>query len=143
MVVQAYEALGEPEATAAAERRVMARCEKILADEPDHSGALGFLVTSLAGLGQADRARAWTARALLFDPDNARLHYNLACAMARLGDADAAVDLIEPWIDQVSHGWLIWMQSDNSLDPIREHPRFVALMARGARRLETESLPKP
>jgi adenylate cyclase len=141
MVVQAYEALGEPEATAAAERRAMARCEKILADEPDHSGALGFLVTSLAGLGQADRARAWTTRALLFDPDNARLHYNLACAMARLRDANTAVDLIEPWIDQVSHGWLIWMQSDNSLDPIREDPRFVALMARGARRLETESGP--
>jgi adenylate cyclase len=133
MVVQAYEALGEPEAVAAAERRAMACCEKILADEPDHSGALGFLVTALAGL-----ARAWTARALLFDPDNARLHYNLACAMARLRDADAAVDLIEPWIDQVSHGWLLWMRSDNSLDPIREHPRFAALMERGRRRIETE-----
>jgi adenylate cyclase len=142
MVVQAYEALGEREATLAAERRSMARCEKILADEPDHSGALGFLVTSLAALGQVDRARAWTSRALLFDPDNARLHYNLACAMSRLGDADAAVDLIEPWIDKVSHGWLLWMQSDNSLDPIREHPRFVALMARGARRLEAAAAPE-
>ena len=59
--------------------------------------------------------------------------------MAKLQDADAAVDLIEPWIDTVSHGWLLWMQSDNSLDSIREHPRFVALMARGARRLSTEN----
>jgi adenylate cyclase len=138
MVVQAYEALGEREATLAAERRALALCEKILSDEPDHSGALGFLVTSLAGLGQADRAREWTRRALLFDPDNARLHYNLACAMARLQDADSAVDLIEPWIDKVSHGWVMWMQSDNSLDSIRHHPRFVALMERGARRLTTE-----
>jgi adenylate cyclase len=136
MMVQAYEALGEREATLAAERRALARCEKVLADEPDHSGALGFLVTSLAGLGQVDRAREWTRRALLFDPDNARLHYNLACAMARLRDADTAVDLIEPWIDKVSHGWLLWMQKDNSLDRIRQHPRFVALMARGARRFE-------
>jgi adenylate cyclase len=136
MVVQAYEALGEREATLAAERRALASCEKVLADEPDHSGALGFLVTSLAGLGQVDRAREWTRRALLFDPDNARLHYNLACAMARLRDADTAVDLIEPWIDKVSHGWLLWMQKDNSLDRIRQHPRFVALMARGARRFE-------
>ena len=137
MVVQAYEALGEPEATIAAERRALTRCEKILAEEPDHSGALGFLVTSLAGLGQAERAREWTQRALLFDPDNARLHYNLACAMARLQDADSAVDLIEPWIDKVSQGWVRWMQKDNSLDSIREHPRFVALMARGARRLDS------
>jgi adenylate cyclase len=74
----------------------------------------------------------------LFDPDNARLHYNLACAMAKLRDADTAVDLIEPWIDRVSHGWVLWMQSDNSLDAIREHPRFLALMVRGARRLEDE-----
>jgi len=138
MVVQAYEALGEPEATTAADRRALARCEKILADEPDHTGALGFLVTSLAGLGHVERAREWTKRALLFDPGNARLHYNLACAMAKMQDADTAVDLIEPWIDTVSHGWVLWMQSDNSLDPIREHPRFIALMARGARRLSTE-----
>jgi adenylate cyclase len=138
MVAQAYEALGEREATAAADRRALARCEKILADEPDHSGALGFLVTSLAGLGQADRAREWTKRALLFDPDNARLHYNLACAMAKLRDADTAVDLIEPWIDRVSHGWILWMQQDNSLDPIREHPRFAALMARGLRRVAAD-----
>jgi adenylate cyclase len=136
MVVQAYEALGEHEATLAAERRALARCEKILADEPDHSGAIGFMVTSLAGLGDAVRAREWTRRGLLFDPGNARLHYNLACAMSRLGDADTAVELIEPWIDKVSHGWLLWMQRDNSLDPIREHPRFAALMERGARRLQ-------
>jgi hypothetical protein len=58
--------------------------------------------------------------------------------MARLQDADSAVELIEPWIDKVSHGWLLWMQSDNSLDPIRDHPRFVALMERGARRLASE-----
>jgi adenylate cyclase len=135
MVSQAYEALGESDATAAAQRRALARCEKILADEPDHSGALGFLVTSLAGLGHAERARDWTRRALLFDPGNARLHYNLACAMSRLQDADTAVDLIEPWIDRVSEGWLVWMQRDNSLDPIRAHPRFAALMARGARRI--------
>ncbi len=138
MVAQAYDALGERDATMVADRRALARCEKILGDEPDHSGALGFLVTSLAGLGDADRAREWTTRALLFDPDNARLHYNLACAMAKLGDADTAVDLIEPWIDQVSRGWLLWMRSDNSLDPIREHPRFVALMERGTRRLAAE-----
>ncbi len=138
MVSQAYDALGEREAAAAAERRALAKCEKILADEPDHSGALGFLVTSLAGLGQADRAREWTKRALLFDPDNARLHYNLGCAMAKLCDGDMAAALIEPWIDRVSHGWVLWMQQDNSLDPIREHPRFAALMARALRRVEAE-----
>jgi len=140
MVSQAYEGLGDREATAAADRRTLSRCEKILAVEPDHSGALGFFVNALVGLGYADRAREWTRRALLFDPDNARLHYNLACAMAMLEDPDTAVELIEPWIDKVSPGWLLWMQKDNSLDPIRGHPRFAALMERGARRVAAAGL---
>jgi hypothetical protein len=55
--------------------------------------------------------------------------------MARLGDADSAVDLITPWIDKVSTGWLLWMQRDNSLDAIRGHPRFVEMMTRGAARI--------
>jgi adenylate cyclase len=138
MVAQSYEALGDREATAAAHRRVLACCERILADEPDHSGALGFFVSALGSLGFEDRAREWTKRALLFDPDNRRLHYNLACAMAALGDAELASDLVGPLIDRVSHGYLRWMQSDNSLDPIREHPRFAALMQRAADRLARE-----
>jgi hypothetical protein len=98
-----------------------------------------FMVTSLASLGLADRARDWTRRALLFDPDNARLHYNLACAMATLEDADMAVALIEPLIDKVGPGALRWFQSDNSLDPIRKHPRFIALSEQISRQLAAKT----
>lgn len=135
MVSQAYDAVGDTAAAAAAHRRSMAQCERILADEPDHGAAMGFLVTSLASLGLADRARDWTRRALLFDPENARLRYNLACAMATLEDATMAVDLMEPLIDKVGPGALRWFQSDNSLDPIRKHPRFAALSELIDRRL--------
>jgi adenylate cyclase len=128
MVVQAYQGLGDKDRTAAASRRSLARCERILANEPDHGEALGFFVSALADLGQTDRARDWARRAVLFDPDNARLHYNLACAMAGLRDAEAAVELLEGIIDRVSGGWISWIDHDNSLDPVRDHPRFVALM---------------
>ena len=36
----------------------------------------------------------------------------------------------------VSAGWLKWIDADNSLDPIRDHPRFVTLIARGRARFE-------
>ena len=134
MVVQAYGGLGDRDNELAAARRTLARCEKILAIEPDHGGALGFFVTALADLGEADRAQEWTRRAVLFDPDNTRLHYNLACAMATLGDADAACDLLDGVVDKVNVGWLLWMDADNSLDPIRDHPRFMALMAKASER---------
>ena len=130
MVVQAYSGLGDRENELAAARRTKVRCEKILAVEPDHGGALGFFVTALADLGEGDRAREWTRRAVLFDPENTRLHYNLACAMATLRDADAACDLLDGVVHKVTAGWLLWMDADNSLDPIRANPRYVALMAR-------------
>jgi adenylate cyclase len=135
MVIQVYKALGDEENVLAAARRCLARCERLLAIEPDHGGALGFLVTSLAELGDVDRARDWARRAVLFDPDNIRLQYNLACGLAELGDADAACDLLDGIIDKVSASWLLWIEADNSLDRIRNHPRFVAVVARGASRL--------
>jgi adenylate cyclase len=139
MVSQAYEAIGDAAAAAAAHRRALSQCEKILASEPDHGAAMGFLVTSLASLGFGDRARDWTRRAMLFDPDNVRLHYNLACAMATLEDVDQAVALLGSVIDKVGPGALRWFESDNGLDPIRKHPKFVALSERVARRLAAET----
>lgn len=139
MVVQAYEALADEGNVEAAQRRCLARCEKILAAEPDHAGAIGFMVSALAALGESERVYEWVKRGLLFDPGNARLHYNLACGLARLGDGEKAAELIEPWIDKVSTGWLLWMQTDSSLDPVRDHSRFAALMARGKARIDANT----
>ncbi|HEY2179677.1 MAG TPA: TIR domain-containing protein [Caulobacteraceae bacterium] len=139
MVVQAYQAIGDEVNAKAASRRAMARCERILAIEPDHSGALGFLTSALADQGEADRARQWARWAVLFDPDNPRLHYNLACALAKLKDADRACELLEGVVDQITGGWLGWIEADTDLDPIRGHPRFVALMARAKARADEEN----
>jgi adenylate cyclase len=128
MVVQAYDAVGDRANVLASARRCLERCEKLLRTEPDHSGALGFLVTALAELGEADRAREWVKRAMLFDPDNLRLHYNLACGMASLGDTDTVIALLEGVVPNVNVGWLQWIHVDNSLDPVRQDPRFKAMM---------------
>ena len=136
MVVQAYNGLGDQDNALAAARRTLSRCEKILAVEPDHGGALGFFVNALAETGEADRAREWTRRAVLFDPDNIRLHYNLACAMATLGDATASCDLLDGVISKVNVSWLLWIDIDNSLDPIRSHPRFTAVIEKIAQQLK-------
>ena len=95
MIVQAYAGVGDKQKADAAARVLVTCCEKLLAVEPDHGGALGFMVPALAQLGEVDRAREWARRAVLFDPDNVRLLYNLACGMARMNDPEAACDLLE------------------------------------------------
>ena len=125
---QAYTAIGDRPKALAAAKRALARCERALALEPDHSNALGFFITALGELGEADRAKLWANRIDLFDPDNARLRYNVACGMAGLGEAETACNLLDRVVDRVSGGWLEWIEKDNSLDPIREYPRFIGLM---------------
>jgi adenylate cyclase len=134
MAVQCYEGLGDAAGAASAARRTLERCERILAVEPDHGGAIGFYVNALADLGQAERARIWAERAVLFDPGNERLSYNLACAMAGLGEAGAAVRYIERILDRMNVGFIEWMEKDNSLDPVRADPGFAALMERARAR---------
>jgi adenylate cyclase len=138
MAQQAYAALGDRENVRAAARRTQAQCERLLETEPDHPRALSFLVIALADLGETERAHEWAKRAVLFDPDNTRLQYNLACGMVILGDLEFACELLEGIIDKISAGYVRWMQTDNSLDPLRAHPRFIAALARGAARFPQE-----
>ncbi len=134
MIVQAYVGVGDKQKAEAAARRLVERCEKLLAVEPDHGGALGFMVPALAELGETDRAREWARRAVLFDPDNVRLLYNLACGMARMKDAEAACDLLEGVLVKINSGWLLWVDKDNDFDSMRDYPRFVAMLAKARER---------
>jgi len=129
MLIQCYTALGDLDAAKAAARRALARIEKIIAAEPEHGSAMGHGAGILALLGETERAKEWATRALLLDPTNTNLRYNLACAMAIMNDAEGAIDLLEELLDKPTDQIVRWAEGDNDLDSLREHPRFKALMA--------------
>jgi len=126
---QCYEAKGDAAGAAAASRRALTRIEAVIAAEPDHGRALGYGATLLASLGEADRAMEWIERGTLLDPDNTILHFNFVCALTRLQQFEAAIDLLSNVIEKGSQGWLTWLDNDTDFDPLRSHPRFVALVA--------------
>jgi adenylate cyclase len=82
----------------------------------------------LADLNEPERAKEWAIRARLVDPESINLHYNLACAMAALGDAGMAVDTLREVATKLSPGMLSWLDSDADFDPIRKDPSFTALI---------------
>jgi adenylate cyclase len=135
MAIQCYEALGDADGVRSAARRGMERIEKVVAAEPDHGLAIGWGVSSLVALKDADRAKEWTERAMLLEPDNLNLRYNLACAMVSLGAMDLALELLEPVFARAQKQNLIWFRTDNSLDPLRDDPRMQAMVARAEARL--------
>jgi adenylate cyclase len=135
MAIQCYEALGDAAGVESAARRGLERIEKVVAAEPDHGLAIGWGVSSLVALRNVDRAKEWTERAMLLEPDNLNLRYNLGCAMVSLGEATLAIELLEPVFARAQKQNLIWFSTDNSLDPIRADPRLQAMVARAEARL--------
>jgi adenylate cyclase len=126
---QCYEAKGDVAGAAAASRRALTRIEAVIAAEPDHGRALGYGATLLASLGEAERAKEWIERGTLLDPDNTILHFNFVCALTRLREFEAAIDLLSSVIAKGSQGWLTWLDNDTDFDPLRSHPRFIELVA--------------
>ena len=135
MAIQCYDAVGDSDGVKSAARRSLARVEKAIVAEPDHGLAIGWGVSALVALNEVDRAKEWTARARLLDPDNRNLNYNLACNMVKLGEFDMAIELLGPHIAHAQRQNLLWYESDTSLDPIRSDPRYVALIADAEARL--------
>jgi TolB-like protein/Tfp pilus assembly protein PilF len=134
-ISQCYKAKGDIERMTSAARRALERVEKIVAAEPGHSRAIGIGVNLLAALGEKERAKEWATRARLVDPENANLHYNLACAMSTLGEFDLMLETLGGIAPRLSPGMLSWMDADTDFDPIRNDPRFKALIEKVQARL--------
>jgi adenylate cyclase len=102
MVITFYQAVGDDEGAKRAAQRALKRIERLLASEPDHGSALSFGVSALFTLGEVDRGKEWIARALLLDPDNLNMRYNLACSLVNHGkDIEGGLDLLEQVFSKV------------------------------------------
>jgi adenylate cyclase len=143
MSIQCYEALGDISGSQAAAREALARVEKALTSEPDNAVLLGMGVCSLICLGETDKAKTWAKQALLLEPDDGMVPYNLACAMMRTRDFDYALDLLEDSLNKAGRGNMIWAQQDSDLDPVRDHPRYQAMMAAAEARFAALEAAKP
>ena len=128
--------LGDKDACAVYARAALSRAEATVAREPDNGTALGAMVGALATLGESERARALAARALLIDPDNFIMRYNIARAFATgLADRDGALELLQPVFDKIGSGGLSWVAIEPDFDGLRDDPRFRTMVDAARERL--------
>jgi adenylate cyclase len=118
---------------------LLARVETALAGDRSNGWALAYGVNALAALGEMERAKDWLRRAVLIDPDNAIIHYNLACALSvHFRDFDGALDMLRPFSAAPTVGSLRNAKVDPELDPIRDNSRFVAMLAAAEARVAAD-----
>ena len=136
MLMSSYMALGDVEGMHRSAKRVLQRAEAILVHDQNNSMVAGYSAYALAALGEAERAKARMERALLIDPSNFNMRYNFACAIGvYLKDKEAALDMLGPVFETISDTFLPYAKVDPDLEMLREHPRYLAMLAKAEARL--------
>jgi serine/threonine protein kinase/Tfp pilus assembly protein PilF len=130
-LAQTYLSVGRRAYAAANLRKAVEAAKKHLAFNADDARALYLGAGGLVELGELDMALEWVQRAQEIDPDDALVLYNVACIYAQLGENDQALDCLErSYQNAVSTDSLNWMQEDPYFDPVRDHPRYQALVSK-------------
>ena len=126
-----YTKLGRRAHAAAALRGSVENAKRHIAFNPDDVRALYLGAGGLVELGEMEVARDWVAKAVTLDPEDALVLYNVACVYTQLGEYDKALDCLEQSDTAASSSEALnWIENDPDLDPLRDLPRFQALLGK-------------
>jgi adenylate cyclase len=136
MLTTCYNAINDESQVRRVARLSVDRAERAVAQDATNGSALAAGGISLSIIGEKDRAREWVQRALLLDPDNLNMRYNVACSLACGGDTEEALATLEPWFETVNRATRIrHADADPDLDPLRDDSRFKKMVAAAKERL--------
>jgi Tol biopolymer transport system component len=94
-----------------------------LSGDRDTIAALGYVY---GRSGQLSEARAALAELGVREQKGFVSSYDRVLVYLGLGEAEAALDWLEKAYEERSY-WLIYLEVDPALDPLRDHPRFATL----------------
>ena len=125
-----YRSVGKLEEAERYGRLGLKRAEEELKLYPESSRPAQLGACALASLGDKELALKWLERVRLTDPDDTQARYNAACTYAQLGEVEQAIDMLEEWSSHAGTELGVWFKHDADLDPIRDNPRYAALLER-------------
>jgi len=104
------------------------RAERLLDIDPHNVRALSLGAVALVNAGDRERALEWCRRAIETGaPGDPSAYINIGCTYLKLGDIDAALDSLENAFGR-GCGKRDWVDHDPDYDPVRDHPRFRAML---------------
>jgi adenylate cyclase len=139
MLSTCYHASGDRTKLRETAKRMVSEAQLAVQEDPSNGAALGILAGGYALLGEKEKTREWIDRALLVDPENLNMRYNFACILAGyLGDKEEALKMLQSTIARAAEYVVRIADTDTDLDPLRDDPRFQAMLAQAKKRLGIE-----
>jgi serine/threonine-protein kinase len=138
LAARAHQLMGEPELAHASYDSARPILEKELDSHPDDHRIYSALGLAYAGLGRKDEAIREGKRGVDLYPVSKdpligpyRV-WDLAEIYTALGEYDAALDELEYLLSIPSYMSVPWLRLDPIWDPLRDHPRYQALLEKYA-----------
>jgi adenylate cyclase len=135
--------LGDDEEGRRLAAELLTRVEKAMQLYPDDAAAYAYGCYALHYLGLKERALEWATRAIAIDPEDYNSHYNVACFLSGSGAIEKAIDTLEHCAPRLTFRQLHWMEQDVDMNPLRDHPRYQALIQRLETGWHKPSKPSP
>jgi adenylate cyclase len=128
LIAQIYSDLDREEEAEEARRCGIRNVEERMLLHPEDARALYMGANGLVALGEFEKGLEWARQALAMDPDEPMLLYNVACIQSLAGCREDALDSLEKAVRN-GLAQMAWIENDSNLAPLREDPRYQALIA--------------
>jgi adenylate cyclase len=137
MLLSCYFGLKDDVARLRVAKMSLDRSEAALARDPANSAALASAASALVLLGDVPKAKEYVSRALLLDPDNVSVLYNLGCALTvELENPEEALEVLQLFFDRVQSPTILkHSEADPDLDPVRDLARYKEMFSAAKDRL--------
>jgi len=140
MLTAAHIRRGNVESIRECAERLIGLVDRVLSGVPHNGAALAFSALGHAAVGKLEKARELIERAVILDPDNLYMRFNLAwISVVFFNDSEGAIELLGPAMTKGGGSLICLIAADVNLDTIREHPRFKTMLAEAMERIEAES----
>jgi adenylate cyclase len=124
-----YEMLDDEDQAQAMRIETIERAKRAIELNPNDSRAIIMMGIILVKMGQVEESLSLAKKAIELNPKSGSIWYNTACIYVEIGRVDESLDYLERAVELGARNKRYY-ENDSDLDPLRDHPRFKALMER-------------